>query len=143
MENSVEKELLCFSGKEMIYAVEFSEVVEICTHIPLQKVPCLPEYFCGISHYKGMLISVVEIEKTPDTGQDKVVILVDAGNYMFGIRILGEPWISAVGEERIEAVSETLLTGIWKEKAIYRTKEGMVCQLDLRQSAERLALNEP
>ena len=142
MENNVEKELLCFAGRDMTYAVDFSEVVEICTHIPLEKIPCLPEHFCGISHYKGVLISVVEVERAVDAERNAVVILVDAGNYMFGIRISGEPWICAVGEERIENVSETLLTGKWREKAIYQTGEGMICQLDLRRSADGLALNE-
>lgn len=142
MENNVEKELLCFAGEGITYAVDFSDVVEICTNIPLEVIPCLPEYFCGISHYKGVLISVVELGKVPDGERDDVVILVDSGDYVFGIRIFGEPWISTVGKEKIEDISESLLAGKWREKALYRTEDGMICQLDLKRSAEGLALNE-
>ena len=151
MENGNSKELLCFAGKGVTYAVEFSEGIEICTHIKAEKIPCLPEYFCGICHYKGNIISIVAMDKSgavpaKDTlggqdkgGHDNVVIVVDSGQYQFGISIQGEPWISTVDGNKIEDIRESLVPDKWKEKAVYRTESEVICQLDLAKSSEALA----
>ena len=151
MENENRKELLCFAGKGVTYAVEFSDIIEICTHLRVEKIPCLPEYFCGICHYKGNIISIVALDKAcgmqmEDTrvnlvgaGRSNVIIVVDSGQYQFGISIQGEPWISTVGDKIIEDISESLVPGGWKEKVVYRTDSEVICQLDLAKSADALA----
>lgn len=151
MENENRKELLCFAGAGVAYAVEFSEVVEICTQLKVEKIPCLPEYFCGICHYKGTIISIVamdrlgkmaeaELKDAQDgSSRGSVIIVVDSGQYQFGISIQGEPWISTLDGKKIEDITESLVPDRWKEKAVYQTEKEIICQLDLVKSADALA----
>lgn len=151
MKNENRKELLCFAGEGVAYAVEFSEVIEICTQLKVEKIPCLPDYFSGICHYKGTIISIVTMDRSgkmaaaepqgehDESGRGSVIIVVDSGQYQFGISIQGEPWISTVDGKTIEDIAESLVPDRWKEKAVYQTEKEIICQLDLAKSADALA----
>ena len=138
-EKADEKELLCFNGKGLAYAVEFSEVMVICARVPVERIPCLPKYFMGICHYKGVMIPVVTMEEEAGSNKGEVIILVNTDEYIFGICVSGDPWICTVEDHQIAEIYESLVAGIWREKAVYRTDKEIICLLDLEQSARELA----
>lgn len=141
-----EKELLCFSANDVTYAVEMEAVVEIYSSISVWQIPCLPDVFRGIYNYKGEFISILSLEKDRreesdgpgETGR-QIVILVNSGEYLFGIQTESELWMCKVKEEDAAEVSEVRQEDCWCEKQIYKVDLEIVHLLDLKLSAREVA----
>ncbi|MBT9777832.1 hypothetical protein GPL15_15115 [Clostridium sp. MCC353] len=142
MVNETERKLLCFSSDGEIYAVEFSDIAEICTHVRLQAVPRQPDYFCGVFYYKGSIVPVVEIASTGRTGAEEnaAVLVVNGVPDLYGILLTGSPWMESVsGSNLVEDYSGAVIPGCWASKAVYCKEDKMICLLDIRRSQEMMA----
>lgn len=140
MEDQNKKEILCFESSGKTYAAEFENIVEICFDTHLHSIPCQPSYFCGVYHYKGMVVPVVQLEeeKIPE-GRPPVLLILRSGVYQFGIALLKEPYIQAVDEaERTADAARRLSAGRPREKAIYTHQDKIILLLDMEKTAENL-----
>lgn len=140
MENQSKKEILCFESGCKTYAVEFDHVVEICFDTRQRSIPCQPDYFCGVYHYKGMVVPVVQLEEEEiPENHAPVLLILQSGVYQFGIALQKEPYIQAVDEaEKTEDAARRLNGGRPKEKAIYTQEDKIILLLDMEKTAESL-----
>lgn len=140
MENQNKKEVLCFESNGKTYAAEFESIVEICFDTRFHSVPCQPSYFCGVYHYKGMIVPVVQLEEEemPENSAP-VLLILRSGVYQFGIALQKEPYIQIVDAAQItDDTARKLSTGRSKEKAIYTQDDKIILLLDMKKTTESL-----
>lgn len=140
MDQKDDKELLCFEGGGKTYAVEFANVVEICFNTKLHRIPCQPAHFCGVYHYKGMVVPAVQIgEEETQNGRSPVLLMLRSGVYLFGISLQAEPFIQTVEEcEKTVDFAKNFTDNKWKEQAIYVKGDKMILLLDMEKTTENL-----
>lgn len=140
MEDQNRREILCFESDGKTYAAEFESIVEICFDTQLHSIPCQPSYFCGVYHYKGMVVPVVQLEEEEiPKNHAPVLLILQSGLYQFGIALQKEPCIQAVDEaEKTADASRKLSTGRAEEKAIYTQGNKIILLLDMEKTAESL-----
>lgn len=140
MENQNKKEVLCFESGGKTYAAEFESIVEICFNTQLHSVPCQPSYFCGVYHYKGMVVPVVQLEEEEiPKSHAPVLLILQSGVYQFGIALQREPYIQIVDEAQITAdAARRLSSGRPREKAIYTQENKVILLLDMEKTTESL-----
>ncbi|MBS6643500.1 MAG: chemotaxis protein CheW [Clostridiaceae bacterium] len=142
MANETDRELLCFSSDGAVFAVDFSDIAEICIHVRLQFVPRQPDYFSGVFYYKGSIVPVAAIGHTTRETDDKnaAVLVVNGVPDLYGILLTGSPWMERVKEcDLAKDHSGAVIPGRWVSKAIYCKGDQMICLLDIRRSQETLA----
>lgn len=139
------KDLLCFSCGQMIYAVELPYVAEICFDAKLYKIPCLPEYFRGVYHYRGKILAVICMdeksqEDTAKTRTEKVLLILKYRKYLFCIGLKEEPFLTTVSRENlaVDTLSQ-LSSDIWEKKDIYSKDGNLISLLDLKKIIEKLS----
>lgn len=134
------KDILCFESSQKIYAVAFENVVEICFDARLHRIPCQPGYFCGVHHYKGMIVPVVQAEEQEiPEGCAPVLLILRNGEYLYGIGLLKEPFIQSVDpSEKTADAAGRLSSGRLKEQTIYNHKGKIILLLDMEKTTENL-----
>ena len=143
MEAYNEQELLGIACSGRNYAVDISSVEEICFDIVISKIPCLPPYFVGVFNYRGDILPVVCLEKPREDGKRNRVILlvIRCGEYRMGVMIPSEPYMIPAGAaSRVENPPEAENRGIWKEKEIYQTKQGLTFVIDLESTVSGMVV---
>ena len=68
--------VLCLQGQQKNYLVKLSDMVEICTHVSISKIPCLPLYYLGIFHYKGNILPVLQLDENVFSLTDTTILVV-------------------------------------------------------------------
>lgn len=140
MEAEYGAELLGIEGRDRIYAVELSNVEEICFDIKTSKIPCLPSHFKGMFNYRGDILPVAQLEERDDPART-VLLVVRCGEYRLGVLIPGEPYVITVDQARqIDKPLEAEASGIWKTKAILQTEKGLTFLLDMERSVEHMVV---
>lgn len=146
MKHDEKKDLLCFSCGQLNYAVELSYVAEICFDARLYRIPCLPEYFRGVYHYKGKILSVICMkernldEDTEEERTEKVLLILKSGKYIFCIGLMEEPFLTSVCEENLaEDKLGGLSSDIWEEKEIYSHQGKLIFLLDLEKITDKIS----
>lgn len=140
MKNDKYHEMLCFRDAERIYGINLSCIKEICNEKDVTKVPCLPDYFCGVYNYRGMVIPVASpkgFEKPQKEGERKVLLVLRSGFGMLGIQIYGEPSFHLIPESG-HISSEGADNGIWSFSAVYSYDNKLVYELDLEKTVRCL-----
>lgn len=133
-------ELLCFDDTERMYGISLSSVKEICYEKDVTKVPCLPEYFCGVYNYRGRVIPVASpkgFETPGKNGDRKVLLVVRSGFGMFGIQIYGNPSFHLIPESS-HIRSSGINDGIWSFGAVYGHEDRLVYEMDLEKTVRGL-----
>lgn len=138
-------EILCISGSVRNYAVEFKYIKEICSDILVSKVPCLPEYFAGVFHYRGAIIPVIRLDEEVDIPEQKtqkaVVLILEHLKYQLGIIVSREPFM--VQEQEMTRVEmpqqeENAVSDIWIGKAFYKLQDTLYSLGDVEKIMEHL-----
>ena len=143
MEASNEQELLGIACSGRNYAVDISWVEEICFDIAISKLPCLPPHFAGVFNYRGDILPAVCLEKPEEGGKKGRVILlvIRYKAYRLGIVIPAEPYMIPAGVAvRIDNPPEAENHGIWKEKEIYQTEQGLTFLIDIEETVSGMVV---
>lgn len=135
-------EILCIPCGDRIYAVEFSNLVEICCQIRISLIPCLPDRFLGVCNYKGTMLPVVSIGEDKEDARaagKNIVAVVKSNGYQLGILTREEPFIVALDTaERIESPEGAGDGYGWCEKGMYRFEGGIFSVLDIDKTIEEM-----
>lgn len=144
MENN--REILCIPGEDHNYAVEFTFIKEICSDVLVSKVPCLPEHFAGVFHYRGSIVPVIRLEheKGIQDHEKRVVILVlEYQKYQLGILLTKEPYMLETEELTMIEMpeqEEELISDIWIGKAFYQLRDALFSLGDIEKMMNHLVL---
>lgn len=140
-------EFLCIPANNKIYAVEFLYIKEVCTDVRISGVPCLPEHFAGVFHYRGNIVPVLNLESAASQTsmqprERAVVLVVEYQKYQLGIWLAREPFMVQESElTHVGAPEEDVLAGgQWVEKALYKRGEELFSVADVEKLIEHLII---
>lgn len=140
-------EFLCIPVGNKNYAVEFLYIKEVCTDVRLSGVPCLPEHFAGVFHYRGNIVPVLNLEDVKSragmqSGEKAVVLVIEHQKYQLGIWLAREPFMVQESELiRVEAFGEDRVPeGEWVEKALYKKGDALFSVADVEKLIEHLII---
>lgn len=134
-------ELLCVRGKQRNYAIDMEQIVEICPHVTLAKIPCLASCYLGLQMYQGELVVVLRLEDdTEDVVETNVVIL--QSKERFGIQLEQEPFMTTWEDMQILKKPEQLNMGIWVIEEICQTEHEVFYLIDIEESIKQLLQQE-
>jgi len=80
-------------GKER-YALDSSHVLEIVPMVAFKKIPRAPEYLCGLFHYRGKIVPVIDVSCLSGEGVARRflstrVILAEVRDFRGHLRTVG------------------------------------------------------
>lgn len=101
-----EEQLVIFKLGTEEYAVPIYEVREIIHYSSITKIPNAPAYMEGIINLRGNVVPVINLasrfEQDFSLGDEPKVIIVENGNYNFGIIVNEVTEVLRLAEEQIE-----------------------------------------
>lgn len=142
----IKGEILCIPGENKNYAIEFQFIKEICSDILVSKVPCLPEYFLGVFHYRGSIIPVLSLKANEEISNEEkkpAVLVIEYQKYQFGLLLQGEPYmVQADTMIPIETSEQEdgLASGIWIGKAFYEYGDALYSLGDIEKMMDSLMI---
>ncbi|MDO4275373.1 MAG: chemotaxis protein CheW [Eubacteriales bacterium] len=140
MAETVINEILCIPGKKRNYAVEFPYIEEICQSLQVSCIPCLPQWYCGMGNYKGMIIPVIRMERDEETGRRMIMVLKHE-QFILGVEISPRTFI--VQKSSAKEISRNQETGdaeLWKEKELFMVDKELYSLIDVEKSLDNLVL---
>lgn len=135
------KTMLCIPAGSRKYAVEFTDIEEICRDLKLSRIPCMPGHFAGVCNYKGTVTPVVYLE---GTGREKdakhIILILNHEKYHAGILIYQEPYLVNITDEDLIRGPGQPGEGLWQEKAYYMGGGTLYTLIDVDKSLEKLVV---
>lgn len=146
MEYSRTGELLCISGGDKTYALEFAYVAEISTSMNISKIPALPPHFLGVCNNRGQIIPVIgkrgDInEAGKHGGQGSIMLIIENKNYRFAILLDREPYIVTCEDlSRVKSEMKEMEGSVWAVKEIWKSDTEIISLVDVERTIEKLIL---
>lgn len=130
--------ILCITGKNRNYAIEFDYVEELCQALQITPIPTLPDYFCGMGNYKGKIIPILRLEE----GQEKeITVIIKWDRFILGAVASSDAFIAMEAQvKRMEPLQEEDGEYLWREKALCQVDGGLYSLIDVEETCEHLVL---
>ena len=135
--------ILCLHSQQKDYLIPFENMVEICTHVKISKIPCLPKYYLGVFHFKGEMLPVLQLEYQQDCSfLDVTLLVVTCESCRFGIVIDEEPLLLGFNTLDLIENKHDFMSEIWFISHLYQYKDNVYYMIDIEKTVELLIADE-
>lgn len=134
--------VLCLQGQQRNYLVKLSDMVEICTHVSISKIPCLSPYYLGIFHYKGNILPVLQLDENVFSLTDTTILVVKNEDCYFGIQIGQEPVLENIQNMTFTTNKQEFLSDIWYIQSLYQYENKIYYFIDIEKTIQFLISEE-
>lgn len=134
--------VLCLQGQQRNYLVKLSDMVEICTHVSISKIPCLPPYYLGIFHYKGNILPVLQLDENVFSLTDTTILVVKNEDCYFGIQIGQEPVLENIQNMTFTTNKQEFLSDIGYIQSLYQYENKIYYFIDIEKTIQFLISEE-